>query len=206
MDMKIFLKQMMALAFLFAVGAPAAAAPTPEELVRSTSDEILAYIKAQAEKGDDDAQAQSKGIAEIVEPIIDFDHFARSVLGKHWRKANDEQREKFTHEFRAFLIRAQTKPLTDYADAEVKIIDTRARNEKNVAVFTELNYQRGKAPLPITYLFRKKKDEWKLINVVVEGLNLIKNFRTSFSEDISKGGLDALIDRLAKSNDKALPE
>ena len=183
----------------------ALASSEPADLVRSTSDEILNLLKEQAAAGERDPKVINDKLVTILEPVVDFERFAKSVLGKHWRKASSDQRERFVTEFRGFLIRSQTKPLTDYADTEVKVTASRAKNEKNVAVYSEMNQNNGKQPVSVIYLFRRnKQDEWKLVNVVIEGLNLVKNFRTSFNDEINKKGIDGLIEHLADSNLRAL--
>ncbi|MGI9305455.1 MAG: MlaC/ttg2D family ABC transporter substrate-binding protein [Gammaproteobacteria bacterium] len=195
------------IAVVLVVGfAPAALANSePADLVRSTSDEILNVLKEQAAAGERNPQVINDKLVSILEPVVDFDHFAKSVLGKHWRKASEDQRTRFIAEFRSFLIRSQTKPLTDFADTEVNVLSSRAKNEKNVAVYSEMDQNNGKQPVSVIYLFRKnKQDEWKLVNLVIEGLNLLKNFRTSFSDEINKKGIDGLIKHLAESNLRAL--
>ena len=72
---------------------------------------------------------------------------------------------------------------------------------KYYTVQSELDIGSGNPPLQVAYIFRKnKQQEWKVFDLAVDGLSLVKNFRTSFSQEIKETSLDALIERLANTN------
>lgn len=177
----------------------ALAAQTPEQIVRSTTEEVLSALKKEKEKGRNDPGAAERVVSEKILPVIDFKTFAKLTLGMHWRKATPEQRERFSQEFQSMLIRTYARYMLDYTDTKVNYLPTRTE-EKYTFVKTELVPGQGKTPLHVTYRFKQFGDAWKAIDVTVDGLSMAKNFRTSFVDEVNQTSLDALIERLSKTN------
>lgn len=174
----------------------------PEQIVEDTSATILRTINEENEQLRDDPTLINALINETVIPIIDLDSMGKLILGKHWKKASETQRSGFITEFKDMLIRTYAKSLVDYGHAKVNVLPTREKEQgKYYTVQSELEVGSGKAPLQVAYIFRKnKQDEWKVFDLAVDGLSLVKNFRTSFGQEIKETSLDALIARLANTN------
>ena len=124
------------------------------------------------------------------------------ILGKYWKQASETQRTGFIAEFKDMLIRTYAKSLVDFGHAKVNVIPAGDKEQgKYYTVQSELDVGSGQAPLQVAYIFRKNKQaEWKVFDLAVDGLSLVKNFRTSFSQEIRETSLDALIERLANTN------
>lgn len=174
----------------------------PEQIVEETSTKILKTINDENERLREDSTLINQLINDTVMPIIDLDSMGKLILGKYWKKASAEQRTSFVAEFKDMLIRTYAKSLVDYGHAKVNVLPARDKEEgKYYTVQSELDVGSGKAPLQIAYIFRKnKKTEWKVFDLAVDGLSLVKNFRTSFNQEIRETSLDALIARLANTN------
>ena len=174
----------------------------PEQIVEDTSATILKTINEENDKLREDPTLINGLINETVIPIIDLDSMGKLILGKHWKKASETQRSGFISEFKDMLIRTYAKSLVDYGHAKVNVLPTREKEQgKYYTVQSELEVGSGKAPLQVAYIFRKnKQDEWKVFDLAVDGLSLVKNFRTSFGQEIKETSLDALITRLANTN------
>ena len=99
------------------------------------------------------------------------------------------------------LMRTYTKYLVDYSGVTVKIVPKEGAKSdpRRRVVYTEI-VQPGKPPLPVDYSFWFHGGKWKAYNVTVDGLSLVHLFRTEFNREINESGIDALIDRLAKTN------
>ncbi len=175
---------------------------TPEQIVEDTSSTILSTINEKNDEMREDPTLINSLINDTVIPIIDLNSMGKLILGKYWKKANEAQREGFIAEFKDMLIRTYAKSLVDYGHAKVKVLPTREKEQgKYYTVQSELSVGAGKAPLQVAYVFRKnKQDEWKVFDLAVDGLSLVKNFRTSFGQEIKETSLDALIARLANTN------
>jgi len=175
---------------------------TPEAIVEETSSSILNTINEENDRLRDDPALINELINDTVIPIIDLDSMGKLILGKYWKQANETQRTSFIAEFKDMLIRTYAKSLVDFGHAEVNVIPAGDKEQgKYYTVQSELNVGSGKAPLQVAYIFRKNKQaEWKVFDLAVDGLSLVKNFRTSFSQEIRETSLDALIARLANTN------
>ncbi len=175
---------------------------TPEKIVEETSSNVLNTINEDNDRLREDPALINQLINETVIPIIDLDSMGKLILGKYWKKASEDQRASFIAEFKDMLIRTYAKSLVDYGHAKVNVLPARDKQEgKYYTVQSELSVGSGKAPLQVAYIFRKNKQtEWKVFDLAVDGLSLVKNFRTSFSQEIRETSLDALIARLANTN------
>jgi phospholipid transport system substrate-binding protein len=126
---------------------------------------------------------------------------SKLVLAKNWRTASEDQRQRFINEFKGMLVRTYTNSLTDYAgNTEIVYLKSVDKKEgKYVTVYTEI-VQSGKPNIPVNYSLRQTDEGYKIYDVVIEGLSLVKNYRTSFSKQISETSLDALIEDMAQKN------
>ncbi len=174
----------------------------PEQIVEETSANVLKTINDENERLREDPTLINQLINDTVIPIIDLDSMGKLILGKYWKRASAEQRTSFVVEFKDMLIRTYAKSLVDYGHAKVNVLPARDQEErKYYTVKTELSVGSGKTPLQVAYIFRKNKQtEWKVFDLAVDGLSLVKNFRTSFNQEIRETSLDALIARLVNTN------
>jgi phospholipid transport system substrate-binding protein len=140
----------------------------------------------------------------VIQPHTDFDVIAPLVLGKHWKTATPEERERFKSEFRTLLVRSYSRAFVEYNNWTIRFLSLDAVSDaKKVMVRTEI-LQKGLKPVEVSYRMFFKGD-WKVYDIIIEGVSLVTNYRTTFSEDIQKkGSLSALIDALAKRNAEAL--
>lgn len=199
---RIFVAMTAAFALLFSSYVFAIDERNPEKIVEDTSTAVLNTINEDNDRLREDPTLINQLINKTVIPIIDLDSMGKLILGKYWKKASEEQRVAFIAEFKDMLIRTYAKSLVDYGHAKVNVLPARDKQEgKYYTVQSELEVGSGKAPLQVAYIFRKNKQtEWKVFDLAVDGLSLVKNFRTSFGQEIRETSLDALIARLANTN------
>lgn len=172
----------------------------PEALVRETSDRMLATLKQQHDVIKAEPKRLYGLVDDIVLPHFDFERMARWVLGKYWRQASPEQQKAFVDQFRTLLVRTYGTALLDYTDQKVNFLPLRMNaDDKDVTVRTEV-LKAGGPPIPINYSMFLSADGWKVYDVVIDGISLVSNYRTTFSTEIKTNGIDALIQRLAERN------
>ncbi len=177
---------------------------TPEELVRSTSERVLEIINKDRTVLKQDPERLNHLVSEVILPILDFDGFAKLTLGHYWRSASPEQRRRFTAVFKDMLMRTYATRMLDYAGTRIEVLPGRGRrDERRQVVFTRMTVP-GKAPLAVNYAFRYTKGQWKVYNVTIAGLSLVQLFRDEFGREIEQSGLDALIERLERTNEDIL--
>ena len=187
------------LLFLGGLHSAHAEALTPEELIEGTSSKVLEIINTDADKIRNEPGYVNQIIDEHILPLIDLRSMGKLILGKHWKSASEGQQTQFIGEFKSMLIRTYAKSIADYGDAKIEVLSNNKQQGKFYIVNTELDLGSG-APLNVAYTFRQKDEVWKVIDLSVDGLSLVKNFRSSFNQEINETSLDSLIDRLANTN------
>ncbi len=171
------------------------AAPAPEDMVRSTSKDVLEILKK--EKNDRKAREQ---VQARVLPSFDFSRMTALAVGRHWRVATPEQKAQLTDEFRELLIRTYSSALTTYKAQSVEIKPLRADDSAtDVTVLTEVAVA-NQQPVSINYSLRKTDKGWKVYDVIVAGVSLVTNYRGTFNEAVQANGLDGLLRLLKDKN------
>jgi len=182
----------------------AEAEDAPLVLVNETSDKMLAAIKAERSVIEKDNGRLFALVEKIVLPHFDFERMAKLVLGKYWRRASDDQRQRFIEEFRFLLVRTYATAMLEYTDQEITYLPFRARPDDVEAVVKTEVEQDGGFPIPIDYKLTRDGGAWKVYEVAIDGVGLVINYRSSFATEIrGKEGLDGLINKLQTRNNEA---
>lgn len=144
-------------------------------------------------------------VNETIMPHTDFDRISALVLGKIWKTATPEERERFKQEFQTLLVRTYSRAFIEFKDWSIRYLPINMENnETKVIVKTEV-LQPGLQPVAVNYRMLLSKGEWKAYDIMIEGVSLVTNYRTTFSNEVqTKGSLNAVIDSLAKRNTEAL--
>ncbi len=184
--------------------APARADTAPDELIRQVSTEVIDTVKSdKAIQAGDVSRIVSLVDAKVM-PHVNFQRMTASAVGRNWRSATPEQQKRLQEEFKILLVRSYSGALTQVKDQTVQLKPLRANpGDTEVVVRTEV---RGKGePIQLDYRMEKAGDSWKIYDVNVLGVWLVEQYRTSFNQEISSGGIDGLIAKLAERN-KATPK
>ena len=181
-----------------------------QTLIVEHSGKLVTALKEQSAAIKLDNKIAYQLVEDIVLPHVDFPRVARLVLGKYWRKANPEQRTRFTSEFKGFLVRTYVTAMVEFSDQivshadSVKYLPFRNNNEDEVSVRMQISLP-DRPPVQINYsLFQDGSEgSWKIYDLAVEGISLATTYRSSFSTQIRRGGIDGLINKLAERNTQA---
>ena len=181
--------------------ADAAAAALLEKLkglVNEVSGAAVERLSELREADELNPESAREVIREVASPHFDFAGLARGALGKHWRKADEEQRKRVADLFRGVLEKAYAKALSTYAGQAAETVGAAALSEDKISV--EVRVSTGEKDAQIDYIFSPSKDdgEWLVSDVKVEGISLLRNYRKQFSGIIRKEGVDGLIEKLAE--------
>jgi phospholipid transport system substrate-binding protein len=187
---------------LFSLLGAAQAEVAPDELVHKTADDILAEIKAHRELYAKNYTKLYQMADEKVLPHFDFRRMSQWVLGRNWKEATPEQRERFTSEFRDLLVGTYSQALLNYNDQRIEYLPMQRKpDDTEVTVKTEVKQTGGQPSIPIYYSFYKNKDgEWKVYDITIEGVSLVTNYRSVYASKIREKGMDALIAEIASNN------
>jgi phospholipid transport system substrate-binding protein len=194
----MFRKIMLGLT-LCAAQAIALADTAPEAFVQQLSGEVIDAVKAdKAIQAGDVGRIRTLVDSKIV-PHVNLQRMVVKSVGPQWRSASPEQQKRLTEEFKTYLINTYAGALTQVKDQSVKLRPMRpSTNPAEVVVGTDVV---GKGePIQLDYRLEKAGDSWKIFDFNVVGLWATDSFRSQFSRDLSAGGIDALIERLAEKN------
>lgn len=191
----------LALALLLTAtcGAHADDAPATA-LVRETATEVLTRLQAEPDATSANPQRLYAIAEEVVLPKFDFERMSQRVLGKHWRSASADQRQRFIGEFKTLLVRTYATAVSDYRDAALSFLPARELAADIYRVRSNVDRGNGAPPLQVDYDVYRKVDAWKVFDVAINGVSLVVSYRAGFDSDISKLGMDGLIDQIAQHN------
>lgn len=203
------MKRVLAALMVLWLGLPAAAsaAMSPIELVRQTTDELLARFTENRKALKSDKERLFQMVDEIVVPHFNINRMARYVLGQHWGDATAEQKERFIAEFKTQLIRTYGTALFEYT-GEQEIIYKPFRHEEGdeqAVVKTEVPQTDG-PNIPVEYRMVLNDGKWQVWDVVIENLSTVQNYRAQYGTVVNARGLDGLITSLSEKNRKLMSE
>lgn len=173
----------------------------PDVLVKRTIEDVLNIVRA-------DKEIQAGNVARITEvmeqkiaPHFDFSRMTRLAVGRTWREATPEQRDQLIAEFRALLMRSYSAAFTMYRAITVEYRPLKLNpGDEEATVSTQIRLPGGAQPLSVDYDMLRTGGEWKVFDVRIDGASLIINYRTLFSQEIQRGGIEGLLKSLIEKN------
>jgi phospholipid transport system substrate-binding protein len=175
----------------------------PSDVVESAARSMLGDLDANRATYRKDPSKVGAVVEKYLLPHFDIQYSARMVLGKHWRDATPEQRERFATAFYHTLIDNYGAALAEFTPDRLKVFPTKVEADADRAtVRTEVTRNNGDQ-VPVNYSLHKTDDGWKAWDVVIEGISYVKSFREDFGAGIDQQGLDAVIERIEKNGNSA---
>jgi phospholipid transport system substrate-binding protein len=200
----MYIKYIISSALLICLlgGCAVRAEEGPLELLERLSARLLEIVRE--EPGVVGDKNRLRAITDdIVLPHIDFETLSRWVLGKHWRSASTQQRERFMEQYRELLRTVYLQALAGYKNQTIHFLPLpKVQEGGDVVVSAQVEQQGGAPPVPVQFRMHQKQGRWMIFDVIVEGVSLVATYRTSFSEEIRQHGMDGLLARLEERNSK----
>ncbi len=178
----------------------AATEPAPI-FVKRISDALVERLNKDRVAYKKDPAVLTKIVQENIEPYVDFDGFARGVMGPYYRQANDAQRQLFTQTFRQSLIRTYAKGLASYDNESYTIRPFVAGKDSSKAVVGMDFKTSSGTVVPITYQLIDLNNTWKVRNLQLNGIDIGLTFRNQFASTVqaNRNNLDAAIKNFVPS-------
>lgn len=177
----------------------------PRALVMQVSNEMVQALREQREAIRRDEAVAYRLAERIVVPHVDFDRIARWVLGKHWRRATEAQREAFMKGFEQHLMRTYVSSMITYTDeilANADKVDYPPLRDPpdsdQVTVRSRISLPKGGGTAQVDYTMVRTDDGWKIADLAIDGISLALTYRKEFSAQIAREGIDGLIARLSE--------
>lgn len=190
---------------LLLISRPGMAGQGPVEVLQSMTNTLEEIVKQDPDIIYD--QQRLRVIAhEVVLPHVDMRTMSRWVLGKNWRKATPEQRDAFVIEFQELLLSSYLRQVKTYEEEVARFLPLRGgQKEGRAVVNAEIDQPNGPV-IHVIFRMHQVKTEWLIFDVSVEGISLVATHRSSFNSEIRNSGIDELIARLQKMNERNIEE
>jgi len=176
-----------------------AATITATDAVKSTIDEVLRVL------GDKDLKqpARSEERRQLLEKVVggrfDYQEMSRRSLGAPWNQLSDKDKQEFVDLFRTLLTNTYADRVETYSGDGVKYLNERTEKEYAEVRTKVLS---GKTEIPMDYRLLNKSNDWRVYDVVVDGVSLVNNYRGQFSKILRTSSYPELVDQLRKKSDK----
>ena len=191
----------LVLSLVCASPSVAAEIASAREVIEQTAAAVVAVLK-QSELS---TEVRRRHIEEIAYERFDFNTMSRLVLARNWKRFSEEQKATFVAEFRIYLSRSYGQRLNRYEQEDVAITGERAEARGDVTVLTKIVGGQFDGS-QIDYRLRESDGEWRIIDVVIEGVSLVSNYRSQFKEVIGNKGPEGLLEQLRAKNAGPLSE
>jgi len=175
--------------------ATTATTPGPRDVVARTVDDVLAILKDASLTPD----ARRERIVEIAYERFDFPTMSKLVLAKYWKRFDAAQREEFMKEFKDFLAHRYGDRIDRYEQEKVEIVGERSASGGDAVVATKIHRPKAES-VAVEYRLRSREGAWRVIDVKIEGISLVSNYRDQFHEVLSHGGPEKLLAQLRERN------
>ena len=176
-------------------------AATPKETVETGVNNVIKTLGDPAFK----AKPKDEQIATIgaeIDKIFDFKELSRRTLGKQWKKMSAEQQTEFVQLFRELLQGVYADRLLAYSDQKV-LFDKEIMLKKGRAEVQSYLQTSDGTKVPLFYRLTDKSGSWKVYDVIIEGVSMVKNYRTQFREILSKDSPEKLLEILREKTKKS---
>jgi len=185
--------------FVLAVAAVSPAAdPSPTQVVDGLANQVLPILRDESLTA---AQKRDR-IEQIAYQAMDFGTLSRLVLARNWSKFSPAQQSAFEAEFKRHLSVTYGRNVENYNNETVQMLGERPESHGDVTVLTKILRGGASADVLVDYRLRQRDGQWKIIDVIVERVSLVSNFRSQFQDIVSNGGPDRLITLLKEKNSK----
>jgi len=199
--MKILKTLLAATALAFGLFSAALAQEAPDVLVKRVTAEVMETVKSDKEIKAGNRQRIQSVVETKILPHLDLERGTALTMGRHWRAASQQQRQKLIEEFRALLMYTYSGAMSQIGDQKLEFMPLRDDPEDGeVVVRFQVKQTRTGDPVQVAYRLHKTQDGWKVYDVNVLGAWMSETYKASFSEEIARSGIDGLIRTLEEKN------
>ena len=169
------------------------AAGSATDAIKETVDQVFAVIDDEALTAPDRAKERLTLLEDIVARRFDFEEMGKRTLGSHWRTLNAGQQKEFVRLFQHFLSGTYAGSIDGYVGGHVEYV-----KERRKGAFAEVQTKivTKKLAVPVDYRLLKRSNTWRVYDVVIDGISLVKNYRGQFGRILKTDSFDTLLEKL----------
>ena len=182
------------------VASPGYAGP-PTDSMKTTIDEVLRIVREKELKQPEKAEERRHLLEKVVAARFDYTEMSRRALGAPWNQLTDQQKQEFVDLFRTLLTNSYADKIETYSGEGVQYLHERTEKE-----FAEVRTKvlSGKTEIPLDYRLVNKADDWRVYDVIVDGVSLVNNYRGQFTKILRASSYSDLVDQLRKKKSDRL--
>lgn len=171
---------------------------TPSQVVDGLANRVVPILQDKSLSSDQ----KRERIEQIAYEAMDFETLSKLVLARNWSKFSPAQQVEFVEQFKQHLSITYGHNVDNYKNERVQILSERPEGYGDVTVLTKILRGGGGDDVVVDYRLRQRDGQWKIIDVIVEGVSLVSNFRSQFQDIVTNGGPDHLLVLLKEKNAK----
>jgi len=183
------------LALMFGMTGQSALASVAKDQLKVSMDKLIAVLADESLKGPDKKAERRAKIFEVFKERFDFKMMGMRSLGTPWKKLSPEQRDEYVTSFSELIKNSYILKIERYTNEKIVFKDDRAKG-KYYYVYTDI--LSGDTAIPINYSLYQKGDQWFVYDVTIEGVSLVKNYRSQFDQIYRKEGFSGLMSKINK--------
>jgi len=185
--------QLIVLGLSLFVGTLGFAAESPTEVVRTTINEVIRILNDDSLKSPAKLLPRRRLLEQVIAQRFDYAEMSKRALAVHWTPLTKEQRDEFVDLFKGFLSDRYASKIEGYAGEQVDYLGERLDGQY-AEVRTKL--RSSKVEIPMDYRLINKGGRWYAYDIIVDGISLVKNYRSQFDKIIRSGSYEELVRRL----------
>jgi len=172
---------------------------SPLELVKVTVNDVVADMDTNQEVYSADQAKLRAMVHERVAPHFNFDRMTQLAMAANWAKATPDQRKQVSTEMLELMIRTYANSMFKFRNHPLDLVDEKILNPRTAVVRLSVTTDSGQN---VTVMLRmeKRQGPWQVIDVVIDGVSMVITYRGTFAEEISRSGIDGLIQSIRNEN------
>ena len=171
-------------------------AGTPQQIIEAQVNKVLDVLREPTSEGESGKKAKEEKIWSIFDSIFDYTELSKRTLSRNWKKLNGDQQKEFEELFRKLLGNVYMDRILAYKDEKVAFERETMLSEDKAEVQTKI--LTSTKEIPMNYRMIANNDQWKVYDVIIEGVSMIKNYRSQFNSILAKKPPEELLKILRK--------
>ncbi len=171
---------------------------TADQFVKNYTEDLLETVSKNRQALANDPKKVAELVDSKILPSVNLQRMTALVVGRYWRQATPEQKERLVEEFKGLLVRTYSGAISQVKDLKIEVKPLRAAPDETDVVVKSIIVRPKGEPIQLDYRLEKSGDAWKIFDVNVAGLWLVETYKTQFAGEINKSGIDGLIASLAE--------
>jgi len=196
-----FVKQALSLFGLLTiliVALPVWAEEDPIAMLKGVTNRVMETLKTNRSEYQSNPSRIYTLVDELIIPYADFEEMARWVAGRNaWQNASAETQQSFVKGLKNLVVRTYARSLLNYTDQTIEFLPMRQSAEgKSRVLVSSIIRDGGRGDLRLDYRLVRHGDNWKVYDIVIEGVSLMQGYHAQFEDDINQSGLEAAVQKI----------